>query len=297
MIIPVNKPAGMTSQSVVARVKRMFREQGKVVKIGHSGTLDPMCTGVLPILTDRDTKLADLLPSDKRYSAGLLLGKETDTEDVTGEIINEYPVTVKEADVMAAASYFVGKILQVPPMYSAIKIGGQRLYDLARAGVTVERKAREITVYSLNVKKGVAEFEYDLDVRCSSGTYIRTLCADIGKKLGCGGCMSYLQRTESNGFTLDNCVTLEELSEAISRGEESKYSYLCENVFEYLYAVKLDNTAVGYYMNGGIINRQRVYREAGVESGLVRVYSPENVFLGLGLMTEEGLKAEWRTER
>ncbi len=297
MIIPVNKPAGMTSQSVVARVKRMFREQGKVVKIGHSGTLDPMCTGVLPILTDRDTKLADLLPSDKRYSAGLLLGKETDTEDVTGEIINECPVTVKEAEVTAAASYFVGKILQVPPMYSAIKIGGQRLYDLARAGVTVERKAREITVYSLNVKKGVAEFEYDLDVRCSSGTYIRTLCADIGKKLGCGGCMSYLQRTESNGFTLDNCVTLEELSEAISRGEESKYSYLCENVFEYLNAVKLDNTAVDYYMNGGIINRQRVYREAGVESGLVRVYSPENVFLGLGLMTEEGLKAEWRTER
>ncbi len=297
MIIPINKPAGMTSQSVVARIKRMFREQGKVVKIGHSGTLDPMCTGVLPILTDRDTKLADLLPSDKRYSAGLLLGKETDTEDVTGEVINEYPVTVKEADVTAAASCFVGKILQVPPMYSAIKVGGQRLYDLARAGVTVERKAREITVYSLDVKKGTSEFEYDLDVKCSTGTYIRTLCADIGKKLGCGGCMSYLQRTESNGFKLDNCVTLEELSEAISRGEEWKYSYSCERVFQHLNAVKLDNTAVDYYMNGGIINRQRVYRETGVESGLVRVYSPENAFLGLGLMTEEGLKAEWRSER
>ncbi len=297
MIIPVNKPAGMTSQSVVARIKRMFREQGKVVKIGHSGTLDPMCTGVLPILTDRDTKLADLLPSDKRYSAGLLLGKETDTEDVTGEIINEYPVTVKEADVTAAASCFVGKILQVPPMYSAIKVGGQRLYDLARAGVTVERKAREITVYSLGVKKGISEFEYDLDVKCSSGTYIRTLCADIGKRLGCGGCMSYLQRTESNGFKLDNCVTLEELFEAVIRGEESKYSYSCERVFQHLNAVRLDNTAVDYYINGGIINRQRVYREVGVESGLVRVYSPENIFLGLGLMTEEGLKAEWRSER
>lgn len=294
MIIPVYKPAGLTSQAVVARVKGMFRASGRTVKAGHSGTLDPMCTGVLPVLTGRYTKLADFLPSDKRYTARLLLGTETDTEDVTGTVLAERPVSVSLSDVEAAAGDFVGKLLQVPPMYSALKHNGQRLYDLARSGVTVERAPREITVYSLTVSPAENEKTFFLDVACSSGTYIRTLCADLGRKLGTGGCMASLERTESNGFSLGDCVRLEDLAEAVAQGSEDTVSFGCEETFRFLPERRLEAPAVTYYRNGGEISLARTSGTG--ENGLVRVYTGSGLFLGLGKTENGKIRSAWLAE-
>ncbi len=205
--IIINKPSGMSSQSVVNRVKRLLGRS----KAGHTGTLDPLATGVLPVLLDRGVKASEYITAkDKHYGATLLLGAESDTEDISGTVIRECDKIPSEQEVMAAVAEMKGKSLQTPPMYSALKVGGRKLYELARAGETVEREARPIEIYEIRAER-ISEREYYLDVRCSKGTYIRTVCADIGRALGCGGLMKTLERIDAGGFTLKESVTLDEL--------------------------------------------------------------------------------------
>lgn len=216
-LIIINKEGGLTSQAVVSRVKRLLG----VAKAGHTGTLDPMATGVLPVLVGRGVKASEfMLTSDKHYVATLLLGITTDTEDITGEMLTETDKIPTEDEVLSAVSSFVGPYMQTPPMYSALKIGGKKLCDLAREGVTVERQAREVHIYSIEAKR-LSEREYSLDVRCSKGTYIRTLCADIGKRLGVGGVMKTLMRATASGFTLDDAHTLTEIENMTKEERES----------------------------------------------------------------------------
>lgn len=226
-IIIINKEEGMSSFSVVSRVKRLFGAS----KAGHTGTLDPMATGVLPVLLGRAVKASEyMLSSDKHYVATLLLGITTDTEDVTGATLTECSTIPCEAEVLSAIYSMLGESEQIPPMYSALKIGGRKLCDLARAGETVEREARKITVYDIKAKR-LSEREYEIDVICSKGTYIRTLCADIGKRLGTGGVMKTLLRAEASGFTLGDAYTLGEL-EAMSEEQREAKILPTERIFE-----------------------------------------------------------------
>lgn len=203
----LNKAQGMTSQSAVNRVKRLFGEG----KAGHTGTLDPMAEGVLPILLGRAVKASEfLLHSDKHYEAVLRLGLTSDTEDAWGALSPTGAPIPSEDAVLSLLPSFTGNLLQTPPMYSALKVGGQKLCDLARKGVEIEREARPITVYSLEGKR-LTDTDYRLTVRCSGGTYIRTLCADIGRALGTGGVMARLVRASAAGFPIENAVTLDEL--------------------------------------------------------------------------------------
>lgn len=203
-IVLLVKEAGMTSHTAVRRLARLFG----VEKAGHTGTLDPMATGVLPVLIGRGVKASEYLTEgDKHYIATLRLGLTTDTEDITGTTLRVSDRLPDEAEVLAALQAFRGEILQTPPMYSALKVGGHKLMDLARRGVTVEREPRPITVHRLTAEK-LSESDYRLDVVCSKGTYIRTLCADIGAALGVGGVMASLCRAEAAGFPLSACHTL-----------------------------------------------------------------------------------------
>lgn len=206
-IIVIHKEAGFTSHDVVAKMRGICRQK----KIGHTGTLDPQATGVLPVCLGSGTKLCDMLTDkDKEYVAELLLGVETDTQDTTGQVLKEYPVEVSEEEVRLAVMSFLGEYNQIPPMYSALKVDGKKLYELARAGKEVERKARKVYIHEIEILE-MALPVVKLRVACSKGTYIRTLCADIGTKLGCGGTMKSLKRTRVGSFTLDKAVTLAQL--------------------------------------------------------------------------------------
>ena len=207
-ILCIDKPEGFTSFDVVAKLRGIAGTR----RVGHAGTLDPMATGVLPLFFGRATKACDILPrQDKRYLADFKLGVTTDTQDSTGRVLRERdPSEVTEARVREAAARFTGEILQVPPMYSALRVEGKRLYELARQGVEVERKARPVTIRSLEVLSwDGAAHTCRIDVHCSKGTYIRTLCHDIGRQLGCGGTLYALRRTMAVGFRLEQAVTLE----------------------------------------------------------------------------------------
>ena len=209
-IVVIDKPAGWTSMDVCAKVRGILHEK----RVGHSGTLDPMATGVLPVFVGQATKAVSFAEGgQKTYEAVLRLGVETDTQDVTGTVLRTCPVTVGEDEVRAALPRFTGELLQLPPMYSALKVNGQKLYDIARRGGTVERKPRAITVYALELLARLSETDYALRVVCSKGTYVRTLCSDIGALLGCGGAMAALRRTEAAGFALSEAVTIEEVQE------------------------------------------------------------------------------------
>ena len=209
-IIIIDKPAGWTSMDVCAKLRGIL----KTKKIGHAGTLDPMATGVLPVFVGRATRAVSFAEGgEKEYVAGLRLGLTTNTQDTEGETLTQSPVTVGREELEAVLPRFTGEISQIPPMFSAIKINGQKLYDLARQGKEVERKARAVTIFALEVVEQVSETDYILRIRCSKGTYVRTLCHDIGQALGCGGCMFSLRRTMAAGFTLDESVTLEQMQE------------------------------------------------------------------------------------
>ena len=226
-VVIIDKPEGVTSFDVVARVRRALG----VKKAGHTGTLDPLATGVLPVLVGRAVKASDyMLSSDKHYEATLLLGVSTDTEDVTGRVLAESDNIPDEKTVLETVSRFVGEQYQIPPMYSALKVGGKKLCNLAREGKEVEREPRKITVYSLGVKR-ISEREYTLDVVCSKGTYIRTLCADIGNALGCFGTMKTLRRMCSGGFSCEAAIPLDEF---LSMDSESRAKAVIptEKIFE-----------------------------------------------------------------
>lgn len=234
-VLPVFKESGMTSHDVVGRIRQLYGTR----RVGHTGTLDPMARGVLVVLLGRAAKAAEFIDHErKHYVAGLRLGITTDTEDISGNVL-ECAEAPQNIDTEALRRQFTGTVMQVPPMYSAIKIGGRKLVDLAREGITVERRPRPITVYSLGMEKctdGTAD--YILDVECSGGTYIRTLCADIGAAVGCGGCMSSLCRTENSGFTEGECVTLAQLGE-MSQEERVRALRDTETLFSDLPAVQL----------------------------------------------------------
>ncbi len=210
-IIIIDKPAGWTSMDVCAKLRGILGER----RIGHAGTLDPMATGVLPVFVGSATRAVEFAEKgDKEYLAGLRLGLVTNTQDTTGEVLEKYPVSVTRPELTALLERFTGDILQIPPMYSAIKRNGKKLYELARQGVEVERAPRPVTIHELELLGWPdAGEDFSLRVRCSKGTYIRTLCHDIGQALGCGGCMSSLRRTMAAGFTLDQAVTLEQVQE------------------------------------------------------------------------------------
>lgn len=233
-LIIVNKESGMSSQTVVNKVKRLLGAK----KAGHTGTLDPMATGVLPVLLDRGVKASEfMLTREKHYRAILTLGITTDTEDITGEVLCRSDEIPTEDEVLAAVSSFVGEYYQTPPMYSALKIDGKKLYELAREGKVVEREARLVKIFSLSAVR-LSEREYSLEIHCSKGTYVRTLCSDIGKKLGAGGVMSALERTEASGFVLKDAYTLSEL-ERMSEEERLSSVLAVERVFEGLKKVVL----------------------------------------------------------
>ena len=278
-IIIVNKEAGMTSQTVVNRVKRLFSAD----KAGHTGTLDPMATGVLPVLVGRAVKVSEfMLSSEKAYRAVLRLGVTTDTEDMTGNILTTSDVTVTEDEVRAAASRFVGEIRQVPPMYSALKRDGHKLVDLARRGVTVEREARTVTVYSLLVER-LSSLEYALTVECSKGTYIRTLCADIGAALGCGGAMQSLMRIKAAGFSIDKALTLDELSQ-MTEMERDAAVIDTEALFLDKPSLKLPPFFLRLFKNGCEIYQKKI-GTAYKTGSILRVYD-EKGFFALGEVEE-----------
>lgn len=209
-ILIIDKPTDWTSMDVCAKLRGILKEK----KIGHGGTLDPMATGVLPVFVGSATRAVEFAEKgDKEYIAGLRLGLVTNTQDTTGEILEERPAAVDRETLEAVLPRFTGPIAQVPPMFSAIKRDGKKLYELARAGREVERAPRPVTIHALEILERRGPAEYLLRVRCSKGTYVRTLCHDIGQALGCGGCMSSLRRTMAAGFTLDQAVTLEDVRE------------------------------------------------------------------------------------
>ena len=252
-ILLIDKPAGVTSHDVVFKVRKLYGTR----EVGHTGTLDPMATGLLVVLVGRAVKASDLIVSDaKCYEAGLTLGITTDTEDTTGTVLSESADIPDEATVKAVAKGFVGEIMQVPPMYSALKVGGKKLVDLAREGKVIEREARPITVHSLSVTR-VDDRRYTLLAEVSKGTYIRTLCADIGAKLGCGGAMHSLRRRKSGGFTLDAAYTLEQL-EAMTAEARLAILRPVEEVFSELSAVKLPKFYENLSKNGCEIYQKKV---------------------------------------
>ena len=279
-ILAIDKPAGLTSHDVVGKVRRLFNTR----RVGHTGTLDPMATGVLLVLVGRAAKAAEYLVSDSKvYRATLRLGITTDTEDTTGEtltVCEDIPSPDRVAEVVAS---FLGTIKQMPPMYSALKVGGQKLFDLARRGIEVEREAREITIHRITCEP-IDEKNYALEVACSSGTYIRTLCADIGKKLGCGGAMAALCRTEAGGFSLSQCHTVEEL-EAQSADGRLAALLPTESLFSSLPALNLPAFYERLSRNGCEIYLKKLGISHPVGKRL-RVCSEKGDFFALGEVRE-----------
>ena len=277
-IIPIDKPAGITSFGAVARMRKILNMK----KIGHAGTLDPMATGVLPILVGSATRFLEYLPcKDKRYTAVIQLGFETDTLDTTGEIVSRCAKKISRPALDEAVSCFIGKIRQIPPMYSAVQKDGVRLYELARKGEVVERDAREIEVYAFRVLDfDEQKQEFTADIACSAGTYIRTLAEDIGKKLGCGACLAGLRRTEGSGFKLENCYSLEEVEEYAAQHRLEKRMVAIEDALSFYPAVYVSEKQAVRFSNGGELDLERL--KGRYEAGLYRIFDPQEVFLGLG---------------
>ena len=277
----LNKGEGITSFFAASRLRRLFSTK----KVGHTGTLDPMATGVLPVAVGGATRFIDFIPdSDKAYRARFLLGRTTDTLDITGEVLTENEVNVKREDVEKILPEFTGEIFQMPPMYSALKKDGVRLYDLARQGIEVEREERKITIYSLELTSYEGENEFEIDVSCSKGTYIRTLIDDMGRRLGCGAVMTSLTRTRANGVDLADCLSLEELGALCEKGELESSLHTVDSLLPYDIIKVTDNQAKRF-SNGGELDCARL--KITPEEGLYKVYSHGGAFLGLGEITED----------
>ena len=266
-IVIVEKPAGWTSQDVTARLRRVFQTR----RIGHGGTLDPMATGVLPVFVGRATRGVEFFEhAEKTYEATLRLGITTDTEDITGTVLTESPVSVTREQLEAVLPRFRGDIFQVPPMYSALKVNGQKLYELARKGREVERQPRPITIHRLECLEFSGR-SARLVVRCSKGTYIRTLCKDIGEALGCGGCMAALRRVQAGEYTIAEAIPLMELLEAQN---PEKYLRAVDTMFRNYPEVRLTPNQEKRCRNGATFSVK-------LEDGTYRAYSQTGEFLML----------------
>lgn len=282
-ILCVDKPEGFTSFDVVAKLRGILRQK----KIGHGGTLDPMATGVLPVFLGTATRACDLLPdSDKEYAAGFALGITTDTQDRTGTVLSQYDSHIGRDELLNVLEQFTGQLMQVPPMYSAVKIGGKKLYEIARKGGEIERPARPVTVYRLALE----EFDHlsqqgKLTAACSKGTYIRTLCHDIGQALGTGAVLTSLRRTQAAGFSLADCLTLEEVQRLGDQGQLVQTVFPVDRAFERLPRVSLNQAQARMFVNGVKLDLNRLSWQRGQER--YRVYAPDGAFLGLASPREE----------
>lgn len=281
-VILIDKPAGFTSFDVIAVVRRLTGQR----KTGHTGTLDPNATGVLPVLLGSATKAQDLIPNhDKSYIADFKLGITTNTLDIWGEVTSEAEAHFSEDDIQKILPRFQGEIEQLPPMFSAVQKNGQRLYDLARKGIEVEREKRRVTVYRLNL----ASFDEStqsgtLEISCSKGTYVRTIIDDIGRLLGSGAVMTALRRTEACGFSLDECISLDSLRELSELGNTASVLRPTESLFACYPDVFISEAQARRFSNGGALDMARTQlKNTEIPDGQIyRVYNRENKFLGLG---------------
>ena len=271
-IFIIDKPEGMTSHDVVSRMRRLLNEK----RVGHGGTLDPMATGVLPIFAGRTTHATGFVQEGgKLYAARMRLGITTDTQDTTGEVLERRPVSCGRDGVEAVLPRFTGEIEQIPPMYSAVSVGGVRLYKLARQGVEIEREPRCVTVDSLTLGETVGENEYELLVGCSKGLYVRTLIADIGEALGCGAAMSGLRRLRAGVFSIEDAITLEQAAELAQAGRLAASARSADILFSGLPELRL--TA-----RGETVIRHGALWRTTLPDGGCRLYGPDGTFLGLG---------------
>lgn len=283
-IICVNKPQGFTSFDVIAKLRGIM----KIRRLGHGGTLDPMATGVLPVFVGTATKACDIMPDNtKSYRAGFKLGQATDTQDITGEVLTSTDMAVTRETLEGVMPSFVGDIMQLPPMYSAVQVNGQRLYDLARQGVEVERTPRQIHVDRLELTGYIEETrEGVLEIYCGKGTYIRTIINDIGEKLGCGGIMTSLVRTSSGGFTLEDCFTMEEIQQAADENRLEELILPIERVFETLPKLRLNEVQTRMYKNGVKLDISRVHR-IKADADTYSVYGYDGGFIGTAFADHE----------
>ncbi len=278
-IILLNKPQDWTSFDVVAKSRGILATR----KVGHSGTLDPMATGVLPLFLGRATKAVDMqIVQDKEYIAKFKLGMNTDTGDITGEVINTREINTSKDEVLYVINSFQGEIEQYPPMYSAVKINGQPLYKLARQGITVERKLRKVTIHSIEFLNSDDEnYEYTIKVLCSKGTYIRSLVEDIGEKLGCGAVLTALERTKACGYSIEDCITLEDLQKSRDNNDLQSLVLEIDTVFNHLPEIHLTTELAKRLLNGA---RSSISKP----NGQYRVYY-NNKFYAVGEVKEKKL--------
>ena len=271
-ILVIDKSAGWTSQDVAAKLRGVFHER----RVGHGGTLDPMATGVLPVFIGRATRAAEFLESaEKEYVAGLRLGVVTDTQDTSGTVLETNSVCVTRAQLEAALRQFLGPIEQIPPMYSAIKINGQKLYELARRGQEVARRPRSITIHALELLEGEGA-DWAVRVRCSKGTYVRTLCHDLGRALGCGGCMSSLRRTRAGSFTLAQAVTMQQVLDFAAGQDPQQLLMPVDAVFAAHPPLIVTLGQAAKLKNGAQV------KDWQFQPGTYRVYAEDGEFLLLG---------------
>jgi len=292
-ILNILKPPGMTSFDVVGCLRGVTR----IKKIGHTGTLDPAAVGVLPVCIGKATKAIEYLTDkDKEYRAELILGVITDTQDSTGVILKSEDVKVTNEEFEAVLREFVGEIDQLPPMYSAVKIDGKRLYELAREGKTVDRPKRQVTIHSIDLVKPLSRnqdgsFRAIIDVHCTKGTYIRTLINDIGERLSVGACMSFLIRTATGSFNIDDALTLEEVSSLHKEGLLVNKLISPDKVFQSLQEIRLDEKEQKAYLNGLLLEY------SGKVGDLFRIYGGNNEFLGIGKLVLRGGKIFLKSEK
>lgn len=277
-ILLIDKPQDWTSNDVVAKLRGILHER----RIGHSGTLDPLATGLLVVFVGRATRAVEFAEADsKEYIAGLRLGISTDTQDITGNVLSECECNITKVELEGVLPCFMGDIEQIPPMYSAIKVGGKKLYEIARKGESIERKARKINISKLDILSDDGDFV--LDVACSKGTYIRTLCNDIGEKLGCGGCMSSLRRVKAGAFSIESAHKLSEIQYAADNGTVSELVLPVDTLFEVYPQFSVSEEAEKKLRCGNTVN-------IAAENGRYRVYSEAGEFLLLGEVAGGKLK-------
>ena len=283
-ILIVNKPKGMTSHDVVAFVRRTFAMR----QVGHTGTLDPDAEGVLPVLVGRATKLSDLLTADeKSYTARVQLGVITDTYDMSGTVRETRPVNVSEQELSDVLKEFLGKQKQIPPMYSAIKMNGKKLYQLARQGVEIERPPREITVCRLQVRDfDTKNNSFSLEIDCSKGTYIRSLCHDIGQRLGCGACMAELVRTRSGSFTIEQSFSPEEIAQKAQEGCAEEILISIEDALCRYPKLSVSETNAAKIRNGLRLRAEQLGLTAQV-GDFFRLYDKNGLFCLISVITDD----------
>ena len=278
-VINIHKEKGYTSHDVVAKLRGIVGQK----KLGHTGTLDPDATGVLPVCLGKATKLCDMLTDkNKTYETVMLLGKVTDTQDISGTVLNETSTDkLDEKNVKKEILSFVGNYMQVPPMYSALKVNGKKLYELAREGVEVERKARPVTILEIQIKE-INLPRVRMEVSCSKGTYIRTLCHDIGEKLGCGACMEELIRTRVSRFKLDDSLTLSQVQELKEAGNLYKVLVPIDEMFSAYDAITLKDEFMSFVYNGNTFMPKHVKQYVELVDGkMVRVYDGKGNFIAI----------------